>query len=75
MTDDWLSLQQKYWEQWTDMSRRAMGAQAPQANPWEGALDHWWKAFAPAAPDMSWRTPLPAPCPSSAATPRMPGRT
>ena len=53
MTDDWLSLQQKYWEQWTDMSRRAMGAQAPQANPWEGALDHWWKAFAPAAPDMS----------------------
>lgn len=53
MTDDWLSLQQKYWEQWTDLSRKAMGAQAPQMNPWEGALDHWWKAFAPAAPDMS----------------------
>ncbi len=53
MTDDWLSLQQKYWEQWTDLSRKAMGAQAPQTNPWEGAMDHWWKAFAPAAPDMS----------------------
>ncbi|MFZ1539142.1 MAG: class III poly(R)-hydroxyalkanoic acid synthase subunit PhaE [Chromatiaceae bacterium] len=53
MTDDWLSLQQKYWEHWTDLSRKAMGAQAPQANPWEGALDHWWKAYSPAAPDMS----------------------
>jgi polyhydroxyalkanoate synthase subunit PhaE len=53
MSDDWLSIQQKYWEQWTDMSRKALGVQAPQTNPWEGALDHWWKAFAPAAPDMS----------------------
>ena len=53
MTEDWLSLQQKYWEQWTDLSRKAMGAQAPMTNPWEAAMDHWWKAFAPAAPDMS----------------------
>lgn len=53
MTDDWLSLQQKYWEQWADLSRKAMGAKAPETNPWEAALDHWWKAFSPATPDMS----------------------
>lgn len=52
MTEDWLSLQQKYWEQWTDLSRKAMGAQASATNPWENALDQWWKAFAPATPDM-----------------------
>jgi class III poly(R)-hydroxyalkanoic acid synthase PhaE subunit len=52
MTDDWLSLQQKYWEQWADLSRKAMGAQAPATNPWENALDQWWKAFAPATPDL-----------------------
>jgi class III poly(R)-hydroxyalkanoic acid synthase PhaE subunit len=53
MTEDWLSLQQKYWEQWTDLSRKAMGAQAPATNPWESAMDQWWKAFAPATPDLS----------------------
>jgi class III poly(R)-hydroxyalkanoic acid synthase PhaE subunit len=30
-----------------------MGAKAPETNPWEAALDHWWKAFSPATPDMS----------------------
>jgi class III poly(R)-hydroxyalkanoic acid synthase PhaE subunit len=53
MSDDWLSLQQKYWEQWTDLSRKAMGADLPQTSPWENALTHWWKAMAPAAPEMS----------------------
>ncbi len=53
MTDDWLSLQQKYWEHWTDLSRKAIGAQIPQTNPWEGAIDHWWKAYSPAAPDIT----------------------
>lgn len=53
MSDDWLSVQKKYWEQWTDMSRKAMGTDLPKTNPWESALDHWWKAIAPAAPDMS----------------------
>lgn len=53
MNDDWLNIQQKYWEQWTDMGRKAMGADLPKTTPWEGAMDHWWKAMAPAAPDMS----------------------
>lgn len=52
MSDDWLSIQQKYWEQWTDLSRKAMGAEIPATTPWEGAMDHWWKAMAPSAPDM-----------------------
>jgi len=53
MTEDWLSLQQKYWEQWTDLSRKALGAKAPTTNPWESAMDHWWKAVSPAAPNAS----------------------
>jgi class III poly(R)-hydroxyalkanoic acid synthase PhaE subunit len=53
MSEDWLSLQQRYWEQWTDLSRKALGVEAPKASPWENAMDHWWKAMAPAAPDMS----------------------
>ena len=54
-SDNWLELQRKYWDSWADMSRRAMGlgADAKVTAPWEGALDHWWKAWAPAAPDGS----------------------
>jgi class III poly(R)-hydroxyalkanoic acid synthase PhaE subunit len=70
--EDWLEIQRKYWESWTDMSRKAMdlaggagGAARPGAGgpfglgqvdltkPWEGALDHWWKAWSPAAPQDS----------------------
>lgn len=55
--DDWMRTQQKYWDQWTEMSQKAMGANAfgqkPAGNPWESALDHWWKAISPAAPDAS----------------------
>ena len=50
--NDWLELQRKYWESWTDLSRKATGAAAPTTNPWEAALDHWWKAVSPAAPDL-----------------------
>ncbi len=50
-------------------------ATAKLTAPWEGALDHWWKALSPGAPDASkafmekmmdqgksssaWRKPLP----------------
>ncbi|EXJ13847.1 class III poly(R)-hydroxyalkanoic acid synthase subunit PhaE [Imhoffiella purpurea] len=53
--DDWLELQRKYWDNWADMSRKAMGleGETKMTAPWEGALDHWWKAFSPAAPDLS----------------------
>lgn len=53
MTEDWLQLQQKYWEQWTGASRKAMGMGNTGTNAWEGAMDHWWQAMAPAASDPS----------------------
>jgi class III poly(R)-hydroxyalkanoic acid synthase PhaE subunit len=54
--DSWLDLQRKYWDSWTEMSRKAMGTEGGMGqftNPWENALDTWWKALAPAAPDAS----------------------
>jgi class III poly(R)-hydroxyalkanoic acid synthase PhaE subunit len=44
---DWSELQRRYWENWSDMSRRAMGLDTPPANPWEQAMDHWRQAVAP----------------------------
>ena len=51
--NDWLEIQRKYWEGWTDLSRKATGATAPTANPWEAGLDHWWQAVSPAAPELA----------------------
>ncbi|WP_295882810.1 class III poly(R)-hydroxyalkanoic acid synthase subunit PhaE [uncultured Thiohalocapsa sp.] len=51
--DNWLKLQQQYWEGLTDMSRKAMGLEAPKQNPWEAAMDQWWRAVSPAASDPS----------------------
>ncbi len=45
---DWMRLQQQYWENWTEMSRRAMGGGKPATPPWESAMAHWWEAVAPA---------------------------
>ncbi len=57
--DDWMETQQKYWQQWTELSMKAMERRDRAANPWgsgsspwENALDHWWQALAPATPDM-----------------------
>jgi class III poly(R)-hydroxyalkanoic acid synthase PhaE subunit len=52
-SDNWLRLQQQYWESLTDMSRKAMGLEAPKQNPWEAAMDQWWRAVSPAASDPS----------------------
>ena len=51
--DNWLKLQQQYWEGLTEMGRKAMGLDAPKHNPWEAAMDQWWKALSPAASDPS----------------------
>jgi polyhydroxyalkanoate synthase subunit PhaE len=53
--EDWLALQRSYWDNWTAMSRKAMGlgGTAPLTAPWENALEQWWKALAPAAPEAS----------------------
>jgi class III poly(R)-hydroxyalkanoic acid synthase PhaE subunit len=47
--EDWMQTQQKYWQQWSDMSRQAIGLQKPPQSPWEAAMDHWWQAVAPQA--------------------------
>ena len=48
---DWIEIQQKYWENLTEMSRNLMGPKAAMKSPWEGAMDHWWQTISPAAPD------------------------
>lgn len=48
---DWIEIQQKYWENLTEMSRNVMGPKVSSKNPWESAMDHWWQTIAPAAPD------------------------
>jgi len=53
MKNDWLEIQRSYWEQLTAMGRQATGLDAPATNPWEQAIDHWWQALAPAAPDLA----------------------
>jgi class III poly(R)-hydroxyalkanoic acid synthase PhaE subunit len=56
MNDNWMQLQHDYWERWTDLSRKAWGLEAadkPKADAWEAAMDHWWQALAPAAPDAA----------------------
>jgi class III poly(R)-hydroxyalkanoic acid synthase PhaE subunit len=50
--EDWMKIQQKYWENWTDISRKAMGMEPPKS-PLESAMDHWWQAVSPAANDMT----------------------
>jgi len=49
--DNWLKLQQEYWEGLTEMGRKVTGTALPQSNPWEAAMDQWWKAVSPAASD------------------------
>ena len=51
LSSDWMEMQRKYWQTWTDMGLNAMGNKVPEASPWTGALDHWWAALAPTAPD------------------------
>lgn len=53
MNDDWLQTQRKYWEQWTDLTRSSLGPNTATPNAWEGAMEHWWQAMAPATPAAS----------------------
>ena len=48
--DDWVEIQRKYWEGWSEMSGKALGGEAAAVKTWEQALDHWWQAVSPAAP-------------------------
>ncbi|MEJ2452766.1 MAG: class III poly(R)-hydroxyalkanoic acid synthase subunit PhaE [Candidatus Thiodiazotropha sp.] len=51
--EDWMKTQQKYWENWTEMSRRAMGLEQPAKSPMESAMDHWWQGISPAGSDFA----------------------
>ncbi len=51
--EDWMKTQQKYWENWTDMSRKAMGLERPVKSPLESAMEHWWQGVAPATNDFN----------------------
>lgn len=50
-TSDWMDIQRKYWEAWSELGRKSMGLDNPPANPWAGALDHWWQTMSPALPN------------------------
>jgi class III poly(R)-hydroxyalkanoic acid synthase PhaE subunit len=52
-SEDWLEIQRKYWDGWTEMSRKALGTEDDATRAWESALDHWWKALSPATPDAA----------------------
>ncbi len=51
--EDWMKTQQKYWENWTEMSRKAMGLEKPARSPLESAMDHWWQGIAPGTNDFN----------------------
>jgi class III poly(R)-hydroxyalkanoic acid synthase PhaE subunit len=51
--EDWMKTQQKYWENWTEMSRKAMGLEKPVKSPLESAMDHWWQGVAPGTTDLN----------------------
>ncbi len=45
--EDWMQLQQKYWQQWAEMGQKTAAFAQPQKSPWENAMDHWMKAVMP----------------------------
>lgn len=49
---EWMKLQRNYWENWTEMSRQAMGREKPAKSPMESAMEHWWQGIAPGAADL-----------------------
>ncbi|MEW8505229.1 MAG: class III poly(R)-hydroxyalkanoic acid synthase subunit PhaE [Candidatus Thiodiazotropha sp.] len=51
--EDWMKTQQKYWENWSEMSRKAMGLEKPTKSPLESAMEHWWQGVAPGTNDFN----------------------
>ena len=51
--EDWFELQRKYWDKWSEMSKNAMGVDAPMQTPWEEAMKHWWEAISPSTQDAA----------------------
>jgi polyhydroxyalkanoate synthase subunit PhaE len=51
--EEWMKNQQKYWEDWAEMSRQAMGLEKPAHSPIESALEHWWQGISPGTTDFN----------------------
>ncbi len=55
--DDWMNLQQQYWQQLGEFGRKAMGGQEekmPWNNfDWNQAMSQWWKAISPGMPEAN----------------------
>ncbi len=54
---EWLEAQRQYWDAWASLSQKAREEQVPGGMAGAAgaeALDHWWKAVAPAAPGESY---------------------
>lgn len=47
---DWMAVQQKYWTEWLELSRKSGAAGVNLKSAWEQAQDHWWQAVSPAVP-------------------------
>jgi class III poly(R)-hydroxyalkanoic acid synthase PhaE subunit len=48
-TDEWMEMQQKYWQNWADATQRLFGQETSPANAWGNAMENWWKMVSPAA--------------------------
>ena len=56
-TDDWMQVQQQYWQKLSEFGQQAMNPQQPKnawdAGNWENAMNQWFKTIAPAMPDAN----------------------
>jgi len=55
--DDWMNIQQQYWQKLNEMGQQAMGNQANNnpwdAGNWDNAMQQWWKTVSPAMPEAN----------------------
>jgi len=56
-SDDWMQLQQQYWQKLNEFGQQAVKSQQPQSpfdfQNWENAMQQWWKTISPAMPDAN----------------------
>lgn len=45
--DDWMKIQNQYWEQMNKFSRQAANVTSPPKSAWESSMDHWWQTISP----------------------------
>lgn len=51
--NDWMQIQRRYWERWSELARSNSAAGEADTSPWESALEHWWQAVEPSAPPQA----------------------